>query len=320
MIGKLRKAIERRLSAQDILSYAAITLQRHWSKDWGTLALRLKALLFGVEVGPGVTACGSVILGRWPGSHIRLGAGCSLISSSRRATASTLYAPVRLRTYAPTARIDLAEGVQLSGTAITARSCTISIGKDTMVGPNCVITDSDFHAHWPAETRHIEPAFELDRGVSIGANVWIGMNALILKGVTIGDGAIVAAGTRRAQAQAVDGVLQLRLQRGQLGVGVHVVPPAGGDGLAAELGGNVHLAADADADAVGGAGLAAGVDGGLQDEALQAGEVFAQLGGGHNLHGVAQLGAAALKADDEVDVFLAGVVFILDIARRLCGM
>ena len=195
MIGKLRKAIERRLSAQDILSYAAITLQRHWSKDWGTLALRLKALLFGVEVGPGVTACGSVILGRWPGSHIRLGAGCSLISSSRRATASTLYAPVRLRTYAPTARIDLAEGVQLSGTAITARSCTISIGKDTMVGPNCVITDSDFHAHWPAETRHIEPAFELDRGISIGANVWIGMNSLILKGVTIGDGAIVAAGS-----------------------------------------------------------------------------------------------------------------------------
>ena len=122
MIGKLRKAIERKLSVQDVLSYSAITLQRHWSKDWGTLALRIKALLFGVEVGPGVTACGSVILGRWPGSHIRLGAGCSLISSSRRATASTLYAPVRLRTYAPTARIDLAEGVQLSGTAITARS------------------------------------------------------------------------------------------------------------------------------------------------------------------------------------------------------
>ena len=63
MIGKLRKAIERKLSAQDILSYAAITLQRRWSKDWGTLALRLKARLFGIEVGPGVTACGSVILG-----------------------------------------------------------------------------------------------------------------------------------------------------------------------------------------------------------------------------------------------------------------
>ena len=195
MIGKLRKAIERNLTFRDVLSYAAITVQRGWSQCWGTLALRFKAALFGVEVGRGVTACGPVILGRWPGSRIRIGAGCGLVSSSRRATASTLYAPVRFRTYAPTARIDLAEGVQLSGTSITARSCVISIGKDTMVGPNCVITDSDFHAHWPAETRHLVPAFDLDRGVRIGANVWIGMGCLILKGVTVGDGSIVAAGS-----------------------------------------------------------------------------------------------------------------------------
>lgn len=195
MIAKLRKAVERRLSLRDALAYLAIAVQRGWSRMRGTSALRVKSFLFGVELGPGVSACGPVILGRWPGSRIRLGAGCGLISSSRRCTAATLYAPVRLRTYAPTARIDLAEGVQLSGTAITARSRTICIGKDTMIGPNCVITDSDFHAHWPAETRHIEPAFDLDRDVTIGANVWIGMNSLILKGVTIGDGAIVAAGS-----------------------------------------------------------------------------------------------------------------------------
>ena len=47
MIGKLRKAIERRLSVQDVLSYSAITLQRHWSKDWGTLALRCSELRSG---------------------------------------------------------------------------------------------------------------------------------------------------------------------------------------------------------------------------------------------------------------------------------
>lgn len=29
MIGKLRKVIERKLSVQDVLSYSAITLQRH---------------------------------------------------------------------------------------------------------------------------------------------------------------------------------------------------------------------------------------------------------------------------------------------------
>ena len=76
-----------------------------------------------------------------------------------------------------------------------------------MVGPNCVITDSDFHAHWPAETRHIEPAFELDRGISIGANVWIGMNSLILKGVTIGDGAYIAAATTVTQDVPADAMV-----------------------------------------------------------------------------------------------------------------
>lgn len=87
MIGKVRKAIERRLSWRDVLSYLAIAGQRAWSQWLGTCALRVKAFLFGVELGPGVTACGPVILGRWPGSRIRLGAGCSLISSSRRCTA-----------------------------------------------------------------------------------------------------------------------------------------------------------------------------------------------------------------------------------------
>ena len=216
MIEKIRKMLARGLSVRDVLAYAAITSQRYWSCLWGTLALRAKAALFGVDLGHGVTACGSVIVGRWPQSHIRLGAACSLISSSRRCTASTLYAPVRLRTFAPSAGIALAEGVQLSGTAITARSCTIAIGRNTMIGPNCVITDSDFHAHWPAETRHVEPAFELDRAVSIGANVWIGMNSLILKGVCIGDGAIIAAGsvvTRDVPAGCVAGGVPARVIR-----------------------------------------------------------------------------------------------------------
>ena len=112
MIDKIRKALARHVSWQDILAYAAITLQRQWSLVRGTLPLRLKALLFGISLGSEVTACGPVILGRWPGSRISLGRGCSLISSSRRCTASTLAAPVRFRTFSPEACIELAEGVQ----------------------------------------------------------------------------------------------------------------------------------------------------------------------------------------------------------------
>lgn len=196
------------MTLRDILCYTVINSQRYWSLALGTLALRLKAKLFAIELGEGVSACGPVILGRWCGSRISIGSRVSLISSSRRATASTIYAPIRLRTYSSSASIVLSEGVQLSGTSIVARSQEIFIGEYTIIAPNCVIVDSDFHEPWPAERRHLDPGWERDAPVNIGKHVWIGMQSLILKGVTIGDGAIVGAGsvvTRNIPAGAIVG-------------------------------------------------------------------------------------------------------------------
>lgn len=195
MRDKLRKALQQGLTLQDCLAWAAISGQRAWSGFWGIRRLRAKALLFGVEVGHGVRCSGPVILGRWPGSRIRIGAECSLVSGSRRCTASTLFAPVRLRTFSPSAQILLEEGVELSGTSITARSQTIHIGRQTLIGPNCTLVDADFHALWPPETRSREPDPQRDAAVNIGEHVWIGMRSVILKGVTIGNGAIIAAGS-----------------------------------------------------------------------------------------------------------------------------
>ena len=63
----------------------------------------------------------------------------------------------------------------------------ITIGKGVAISEGVIIRDSDNH--------------EIDgntKGMSapivIGDNVWIGMNAIILKGVKIGNGAIIAAG------------------------------------------------------------------------------------------------------------------------------
>ena len=190
-----RKACARGLSLGNISSYLAIRGQALWAGLWGLLRLRCKAVLFGVPVGPDVTCAGPVILGRWPGSVIRIGAKVSLVSTSRRATAATLYAPIRLRTHGPSAAIVLEEGVQLSGTSITARSTEIRIGKYTMLAPNCVVVDSDFHALWPPERRHVDPGYAGDAAVRIGEHVWIGMGCIILKGVQIGDGALIAAGS-----------------------------------------------------------------------------------------------------------------------------
>lgn len=194
-MSMLQKALSRGLTPANIISYASLQVMTRWGRFFGTLRLRCKAALLGVPVGPGVTAHGPVGLMRWPGSHITIGAGTSLISSWRRATAAALATPVRLRTFGPGARIDIGPGAQLSGTSIAARSTTISIGRQVLVAPNCIIVDSDFHAHWPPEARATEPGMEGDRPVTIGDYAWIGLNCIILKGVAIGEGAIIGAGS-----------------------------------------------------------------------------------------------------------------------------
>lgn len=66
----------------------------------------------------------------------------------------------------------------------------IIIGKNCAIAWNVTIIDTDFHSH--GEDRlYSSPT----NPIKIGDNVWIGCNYTILKGVVIGDGAIVAAGS-----------------------------------------------------------------------------------------------------------------------------
>lgn len=67
--------------------------------------------------------------------------------------------------------------------------CTkrITIGDDVAISHNVTIMDSDAHDILDGEHQKTKP-------VQIGNHVWIGTGAKILKGVTIGDGAVVAAG------------------------------------------------------------------------------------------------------------------------------
>ena len=83
----------------------------------------------------------------------------------------------------------------LKGNSYTA-GCTKIIAKEKIeIGKNCsiawgvTITDHDFHTTYVKGVAQEETA-----PVKIEDGVWIGMNAIILKGVTIGEGSIVAAG------------------------------------------------------------------------------------------------------------------------------
>jgi acetyltransferase-like isoleucine patch superfamily enzyme len=68
----------------------------------------------------------------------------------------------------------------------------IRIGNDVMIGPHAYVGDFD-HDLGSGETPEIAGA-TVTAPVHIGNHVWIGVSAVVLKGVTIGDGAVVAAG------------------------------------------------------------------------------------------------------------------------------
>ena len=93
----------------------------------------------------------------------------------------------------------------LNGALIMAQE-RITIGSYCLVSWNVGIADSDFHPLDPAARRvdaqALAPYFadrperpKIDtRPVTIADNVWIGMHAVILKGVEIGENSVVAAG------------------------------------------------------------------------------------------------------------------------------
>ena len=70
--------------------------------------------------------------------------------------------------------------------------CTqeITIGDYCAISDNVQILDSDFHT-----ITHEGKTSEKSKPIHIGNHVWIGRSAIILKGVTIGDGAIIGAGS-----------------------------------------------------------------------------------------------------------------------------
>jgi acetyltransferase-like isoleucine patch superfamily enzyme len=94
----------------------------------------------------------------------------------------------------------------LNGALIMAEE-KIEIGSHCLISWNVGIADSDFHPLEPAQrlidAKALAPFFEnrpprptlKTAPVKIGDNVWIGMNAIVLKGVTIGNNSVIAAGS-----------------------------------------------------------------------------------------------------------------------------
>ena len=99
---------------------------------------------------------------------------------------------ILIQARARNARITIgAHGAFANNITIVARK-EIVIGERVLCGDRVAIFDSDFHEVDP-EKRWVGHGGT--KPVRIGDNVWLGSNAMILKGVTIGDHAVVAPGS-----------------------------------------------------------------------------------------------------------------------------
>jgi len=101
--------------------------------------------------------------------------------------------PVILCTWQAGAMLEIGRNFAMTGGTLCAAE-KILIGDDVTVGANTTIIDTDFHPLNPAE-RKASPSSGKNAPVVIEDDVFIGMNCLILKGVTLGRGCVVGAGS-----------------------------------------------------------------------------------------------------------------------------
>lgn len=125
-------------------------------------------------------------------SMMRFGSNLGLRSAVRSNPLGPNH-PVILCTWQAGAVLEVGDNFGMTGGSICAAE-RITIGKDVNIGANCTIMDTDFHPLDP-EIRRRLPQAAHTASIRIEDDVFVGMNCLILKGVTIGRASVIGAGS-----------------------------------------------------------------------------------------------------------------------------
>jgi acetyltransferase-like isoleucine patch superfamily enzyme len=110
--------------------------------------------------------------------------------------------------------------VSIGAKTVLGQECTISAYQNVSIGRECVIADRvmliDFDHGMVEVDRPIREQGIYKRDVIVGNNVWIGYGACILRGVTVGDNAVIgtyAVVTKDVPANAIVGGVPARIIR-----------------------------------------------------------------------------------------------------------
>ena len=153
--------------------------------------IRLTFALHGVRWGRSWRIFGVPIIQRHRGSEISAGDRLQL-RSWRRTNPLVPNHPVVLATRHSNAVIRIGDDCGLTGATIVAAE-RVAVGNRVLIGANATIIDTDFHPLDPSVRRRDILAGR-HAPIAIEDDVFIGMSAIILKGVTVGHGSVVAAG------------------------------------------------------------------------------------------------------------------------------
>ena len=142
-----------------------------------------------VTIGKNCTFYGLPIVTRAYNSKILIGDGCSF-RSDKSSNLIGLNRKCIISTFGEGTVLKIGNNSGFSGTVIGAAN-SITIGNNVLSGANVLITDFDWHPINPKK-RHTSEGVK-NAPIVIGNNVWLGINSVVLKGVTIGDNTVIGA-------------------------------------------------------------------------------------------------------------------------------
>lgn len=157
-------------------------LSLRWCRNYYTFLVSIISFFRGIEIGINGAFYGLPHLRRYRFSSIKIGNNCVFRSDHTSNLIGVNHACI-LSTHDEKAKIIIGDNCGFSGVTIGAAT-EIRIGNNVLCGANSVITDFDWHLNISGTN----PA-----PVIIHDNVWIGLNAVVLKGVEIGENSIIGA-------------------------------------------------------------------------------------------------------------------------------
>jgi acetyltransferase-like isoleucine patch superfamily enzyme len=167
-------------------------MRAHLPPRWKLLARVAYHRARGVSLPQSVVLFEDVKLLRFP-SHITLGADVVVKSG-------THICPCNER-----ARVSIGDRTTVGFHSFLYASSQITIGADCMIAPFAYLVDSN---HGTKLGIKMNQQSNEPQPIHIGDDVWIGARAVILPGVTIGSGSVIAAGsvvTRDVEPNAIVG-------------------------------------------------------------------------------------------------------------------